>query len=84
MEILVHIGIDTVNLDGKYFESKISQGEKVEKGQVLGSFDTDKIKEAGFDPTVIVVVTNSNDYLDVIPVAQTSQIKEGPLLNIIM
>lgn len=84
MEVLVHIGIDTVNLNGKYFESKISQGEKVEKGQVLGSFVTDKIKEAGFDPTVIVVVTNSNDYLDVIPVAQTSQIKEGPLLNIIM
>jgi PTS system beta-glucosides-specific IIC component len=84
MEVLIHIGIDTVNLDGKYFESQVSQGEKVKKGQLLGSFDADKIKEAGFDPTVIVVVTNSNDYLDVIPVAQTNEIKEGPLLNIIM
>lgn len=84
IEVLIHIGIDTVNLDGKYFESQISQGEKVKKGQLLGSFDVDKIKEAGFDPTVIVVVTNSSDYLDIIPVAQKNEIKEGPLLNIIM
>lgn len=84
IEVLIHIGIDTVNLEGKYFESRVSQGEKVKRGQVLGSFDADEIRKAGFDSTVIVVVTNSNDYLDVIPASETSQLEEGTLLNIIM
>ncbi|MBO0448692.1 PTS glucose transporter subunit IIA [Enterococcus sp. MJM12] len=84
MEILIHIGIDTVNLDGKYFESNVAQGDSVKKGQLLGSFDVDKIVAAGFDPTVIVVITNSHDYLDVIPASKSSQFEDGVLLNIIM
>lgn len=84
MEVLIHIGIDTVNLEGKYFESAVAQGDKVKKGQLLGSFEAEKIKEAGFDPTVVVVVTNSHDYLDVIPASKASQLEDGALLNIIM
>ncbi|MBO0471483.1 PTS glucose transporter subunit IIA [Enterococcus sp. DIV0242_7C1] len=57
IEILFHIGIDTVNLGGKYFESFVSEGQKVTQGDVLIKFDLLKIKEAGFDPTTIIVIT---------------------------
>lgn len=66
IELLIHIGIDTVNLNGQYFTSFVEQGQEVSAGDVLASFTVDKVKEAGFDPTIIVVVTNSGDYLDVI------------------
>ncbi|GAJ26522.1 PTS system, sucrose-specific IIB component [Liquorilactobacillus sucicola DSM 21376 = JCM 15457] len=61
-EILIHLGIDTVELDGKYFNSELEQGQRVDAGQLLGTFDYQKIKDAGYDPTVMVVVTNSKEY----------------------
>ncbi|HBH1468824.1 TPA: PTS glucose transporter subunit IIA [Clostridioides difficile] len=66
LEILIHIGIDTVNLDGKFFESFVTQNQRVKKGDVLAVFESDKIIEEGFDSTIITVVTNTSDYLDVI------------------
>ncbi|WP_321386795.1 glucose PTS transporter subunit IIA, partial [uncultured Enterococcus sp.] len=66
IELLIHIGVDTVNLNGQFFESFVTQGQKVRKGEQLAVFEVDKIKEAGFDPTIMAVITNSNDYLDVI------------------
>ena len=64
-EILVHIGIDTVNLNGKYFTSHITEGQKVKHGDKLVSFDLQKIQDEGYDPTVMVMVTNSSDYSDI-------------------
>lgn len=61
-ELLFHIGIDTVRLEGKGFEAFVRSSEKVAKGQKLIAFDIDLIKEAGFDPTVICVVTNKDNY----------------------
>ncbi|HBG6190887.1 TPA: PTS glucose transporter subunit IIA [Clostridioides difficile] len=66
LEILIHIGIDTVNLDGKFFESFVTQNQRVKKGDALAVFESDKIIEEGFDSTIITVVTNTSDYLDVI------------------
>ncbi|MCW0823158.1 beta-glucoside-specific PTS transporter subunit IIABC [Clostridioides difficile] len=66
LEILIHIGIDTVNLDGKFFESLVTQNQRVKKGDALAVFESDKIIEEGFDSTIITVVTNTSDYLDVI------------------
>lgn len=66
LEILIHIGIDTVNLEGKFFESLVTQGQIVKKGDPLAVFEADKITEEGFDPTIITIVTNTGDYLDVI------------------
>lgn len=57
-EILVHIGIDTVELQGKGFEINIRKGQRVKAGERLGSFDLDFLKEAGYDPTVIVLKTS--------------------------
>ncbi len=65
-QLLMHIGIDTVKLNGKYFSTQVKQGQHVRQGQPLVTFDIDKIKQAGYDPAILVVVTNSSDYLDVI------------------
>ncbi|MFK4568547.1 beta-glucoside-specific PTS transporter subunit IIABC [Enterococcus sp. UD-01] len=66
MELLIHIGMDTVQLEGKGFEAKVAQGDKVKKGQVLVTFDIEAIKEAGYSVETPVIVTNTGDYLDII------------------
>ena len=60
-EILFHIGLDTVKLNGKYFDVKVKEGQTVQKGDTLIEFDLDKIKEAGFDVTTMMIVTEYND-----------------------
>ena len=57
-EVLIHIGLDTVMLNGKGFDMKVKQGQMVKAGEPLVDFDLEQIKAAGYDPTVIVVVTN--------------------------
>ncbi|WP_439425717.1 PTS glucose transporter subunit IIA [Oenococcus alcoholitolerans] len=64
LEFLIHIGIDTVNLGGKPFDQKVRENQKIKKGQVLTSVDWSAIKDAGLDPTVMVLITNSNEVLD--------------------
>lgn len=59
-EALIHIGIDTVMMNGKGFEPKITQGTRVKKGDLLVTFDRNLIKESGFDPTVIFIITDMN------------------------
>ncbi|WP_265456332.1 beta-glucoside-specific PTS transporter subunit IIABC [Enterococcus sp. HY326] len=61
-EILLHIGIDTVNLAGKYFETAVTENMQVRAGELLVTFDLEKIKEDGYDPTIMVMVTNSGDF----------------------
>lgn len=56
-EILFHIGLDTVNLDGKYFESFVREGQAVTQGELMIKFDLEEIKKAGFDPTTMIVIT---------------------------
>ena len=64
-EVLIHIGLDTVNLKGEHFESFVKQGQRVEKGDKLGTADIEALKKAGYDTTVMVVITNTADYADV-------------------
>ena len=68
-EILIHIGIDTVKLAGKYFEVYIKDGQKIRKGDLLISFDIAAIKKEGYDVTTPVVICNSDDYERIEPVA---------------
>ena len=64
-EILIHVGIDTVQLMGEGFSVLVSEGEKVCAGKTLMTFDKNKIREAGYDPTVITAITNSSQFADV-------------------
>lgn len=63
VEMLIHIGIDTVNLDGKFFEKHVNVGEHLTKGQRIVSFDMQGIEAAGYDLTTSVIITNSNNYV---------------------
>lgn len=72
VEILLHIGIDTVKLGGQYFEAHVSDGQEVKKGDLLISFDMDKIKAAGYKVTTPIIIGNTDDYASVEPVAQNS------------
>ncbi|WP_019724604.1 glucose PTS transporter subunit IIA, partial [Enterococcus mundtii] len=69
-EILIHIGIDTVELNGQGFSTEFQVGDKVKKGQLLGRFDQQKLKQAGYDDTVMVIITNSLSYESITPVTE--------------
>ena len=84
VELLIHIGIDTVELEGKHFTTMVNQGDKVKLGQPLVQVDFDKVKEEGFDPTIIMVVTNTQDYLDVIPVSKDAISDKEECINIVL
>jgi PTS system beta-glucosides-specific IIC component len=64
-EILVHVGLDTVKLDGKYFKAHVKQGDEVKVGDILIEFDLEAIKAEGYDTITPVIVTNSKDFSDV-------------------
>lgn len=75
IQVLIHIGLDTVNLGGKYFESFVENGSRIKAGETLVIFDIEKIKAEGYDLTTPVIVTNTNEYIDVVAkdVAYTNQ-----------
>lgn len=62
VEVLVHVGIDTVKLNGEPFTSTIEQSDHVTVGDILGTFDLTQIIESGYDPTTIIVITNTDEY----------------------
>lgn len=64
-EILIHVGINTVKLNGKFFESSILQGDRVQEGDLLATFELEEIKKAGYDTTTSIVVTNFDRYSDI-------------------
>ena len=81
-EILIHVGIDTVSMNGEGFEAKVAQGDKVKAGDVLGTFDSSKIAAAGLDDTTMVIVTNTADYASVTPVASGSVVKGDTIIEV--
>ncbi|WP_339165871.1 beta-glucoside-specific PTS transporter subunit IIABC [Paenibacillus sp. FSL R5-0341] len=83
IEILIHVGKDTVKLKGKHFTPKVKQGEAVKQGELLLEFDMNEIKEAGFSLITPVIVTNSGDYLDVIETEKTSVTYHDHLLKVV-
>lgn len=79
-EILIHIGIDTVKLDGQHFEAHIEAGSKVKKGDLLVSFDIDAIKQAGFEVTTPIIITNTDNYKDIQTIFMQDDIQAGDAL----
>ncbi|MFV0561360.1 MAG: PTS glucose transporter subunit IIA, partial [Enterococcus sp.] len=66
LELLIHIGVDTVQLDGKYFESFVKQGDKVKQNDLLVRFDLAAIQAAGYSVETPIIITNATDYLDIV------------------
>ena len=81
-EVLIHVGIDTVTMNGDGFEAKVAQGDKVKAGDVLGTFDSAKIAAAGLDNTTMVIVTNTADFASVNPVASGSVAKGDAVIEV--
>ena len=78
MEVLIHVGVDTVNMKGDGFELLVEEGQKVKAGQKLMTFDIAKIKAAGYSPVAAVLLTNSDDYPDfkVVKTGKTKRLEE--------
>lgn len=64
-EVLLHIGIDTVQMAGEGFSTQVKQGQVVKKGDLLGTFDISKIKAAGYEATVMIIVTNTMSFAEI-------------------
>ena len=83
VEVLIHVGMDTVNLEGRGFTTYIQQGDHVNKGQLLMDVDLNVIKEAGYDIQTPVIITNTNDF-KTIEITKTSSVKNGmPLFEVV-
>lgn len=80
-ELLIHIGMDTVKLEGKGFDPQVKSGDTVKKGQLLMKFDLDAIKAAGYDVSTPVVVTNS-DAFEITPAANGMVVPGAALIKL--
>ncbi|MEK4524051.1 PTS beta-glucoside transporter subunit EIIBCA [Paenibacillus sp. BGI2013] len=84
VEILIHIGVDTVSLKGKYFNAHIEQGQTITAGDILVEFDPEGITSAGYNTITSIVVTNMQQYGDVLTTATSGPIRESePLIKLI-
>ena len=81
-EILIHVGIDTVSLNGKGFEAKVSQGDRVRAGDIIGTFDSGVIAANGLDDTTMIIITNTMDYAEVTPIATGSVTNKTRVLEL--
>ncbi|WP_100489313.1 sucrose-specific PTS transporter subunit IIBC [Sporolactobacillus pectinivorans] len=81
-EVLIHIGIDTVNLNGEHFESFVKKDQQIRKGDQLCHFDLDKIKALGYDPAVITVITNTAEYASVERITHEHVAPASPLIAV--
>ncbi len=82
VEILIHVGINTVELGGKFYTSHVTEGDRVRTGQVMLTFDMEKIKEAGYDVTTPMIVTNSDDYQEIRILKTGNVTKQDAVLEI--
>ncbi|EOH86117.1 hypothetical protein EVI01_08890 [Enterococcus villorum] len=77
LELLIHIGLDTVQLDGNYFKEYVKQGDKVAQGELLLTFDIEAIESAGFSVETPVIITNSADYLTILQKQGIAAVNSG-------
>ncbi|ERK30688.1 beta-glucoside-specific PTS transporter subunit IIABC [Clostridium intestinale] len=83
VEVLIHVGIDTVKLEGKYFKTTLKTGDAVKEGDLLLEFDSQAIKEAGYDIITPVIITNTDKFLEVIETEDTIADTNKGLITVI-
>lgn len=82
-ELLIHIGVDTVKLKGKYFRPLVKEGDTVKPGELLAEFDLEKIVAEGYEVTTPVIVSNTSDFLDVVVTKEDDVVKGEPIFTIV-
>lgn len=82
IEILIHIGIDTVQLDGKFFEAHVKTGDQIKQGDMLVTFNMEEITKAGYDITTPVIITNSTEFIDIIETSEQKVSFDQELIKI--
>ena len=82
IEILIHIGLNTVELGGEHFTTRFKQGDQVNQGDLIVSFDIEKIREAGYDVITPIIITNSNSYKEIIKTNIKNIRSNDVLLNV--
>lgn len=84
MELLIHVGIDTVQLEGEFFKTFVETGQKIKKGDKLVNFNIEGIKAAGYSTQVPIIVTNTPDYADLIVTDKKQVTKENVLITAVV
>lgn len=82
VELLIHIGIDTVNLKGKYFHPEKSSGDTIKKGEVILTFDKENIISEGYDITTPIVVSNTEKFSNILPTMSGEVMELDDILKI--
>lgn len=82
VELLIHVGLETVALNGKYFTSHIQDGQRVKQGELILEFDLEGIKSEGYDIVTPIIVTNSGDYSEVVSLSKGKVQKMEPVLEV--
>lgn len=83
-EILIHIGIDTVELEGKHFTAQVEQGARVSAGELLVEFDAEAIKSEGYDVVTSIIVTNTDNYSDIKGTDKKEIVEKESLIEVIV
>ena len=82
-ELLIHVGVDTVKMEGKGFTKKVSDGDRIRKGDVLIEADLDAIRSAGYPATTMVILTNADQFARA-EKAEPGEVKEGsPIMKLV-
>lgn len=81
-EVLIHIGMDTVNMNGEGFDVKVKEGQKINKGDLLVEANLDAIKEAGYDNITPVIITNTTEYKEIIPASYGAKIAKEEIIEV--
>ena len=77
VELLIHVGMDTVELKGKFFKTHVNVEDEVKEGQLLLEFEIEGIQGAGYEIVTPIIVSNTGDYLDVVEMAESGTVKNG-------
>lgn len=83
VEMLIHIGIDTVNLEGKYFTAYVENGQEIKAGDLLVEFDIEAIKNEGYDIITPVLITNVEEYKDILPIKAGKIVESDEIIKVI-
>lgn len=83
VELLIHIGLNTVQLNGEEFKAHVKQGDKVRKGQLLLDIDLKAIEKAGYSTETPIIITNTKDMLDILPTDKKNVIRNDDLITVV-